>query len=47
MVTQRVNQQSLRLEEEEQKQGSGNVGILNEFQQNSEITQNINIVSNF
>ena len=45
MVTQRVNQRSLHLEEE-QKQPT-NVGIMGDLFTNNEATQNINIISNF
>ena len=45
MVTQRVNQRSLHLEEE-QKQAA-NVGIMSDLLSNNEATQNINIISNF
>jgi len=46
MVTQRVNQRSLHLDEE-QKQPDANVGIMGDGLQNGETTQNINIINNF
>ena len=46
MVTQRVHQASLHLEEESKQPGL-EVGIVDALGGNGEVTQNINIVNNF